>query len=269
MTDLTAYFQRIGYDDPREATLETLRSILALHPTAIPFEAIDVLLDRGVDISAAAVDDKLIARRRGGYCYEQNGLLLRVLTELGFQAEGRLARVLWNAPEEAPLRGRTHMVLKVTLEGHDWLCDVGFGSCVPTSPLRWDVREAQATAHEDFRLTPVEGDMLLEALLGETWAPVYRVTPDRQVQADYELSNWFSSTHPTSHFRHNLLVAKTTAEARFGLLFNRLSIRTPDGAQERRELSADDIERALAEIFGLEVQPDWRPMIERAALGAP
>lgn len=269
MVDLDAYFRRIGYHGPREPTLEVLRAILALHPAAIPFEAIDVLLDRGVDVSPAAVDDKLIARRRGGYCYEQNGLLLRVLTELGFEAEGRLARVLWNAPADAPPRGRTHMVLRVTIDGVVWLADVGFGSCVPTSPLRWDVREPQATAHEDFRLTPVGEDMLMEARLGEAWTPVYQVTPDRQLQVDYELSNWFSSTHPSSHFRHNLLVAKTTAEGRFGLLFNRLTIRRPDGTQERRELSADEIEQALADIFGLEVQPDWRPMIARAALGAP
>ena len=74
MVDLDAYFRRIGYDGPREPTLDVLRAILALHPATIPFEAIDVLLDRGVDVSPAAVDDKLIARRRGGYCYEQNGL---------------------------------------------------------------------------------------------------------------------------------------------------------------------------------------------------
>lgn len=269
MTDLTAYFDRIAYDGPRAPTLDVLRAILALHPASIPFEAIDVLLDRGVDISPEAVDEKLVGRRRGGYCYEQNGLLSRVLTELGFQVEGRLARVLWNAPANTPPRGRTHMVLQVTVDGEAWLCDVGFGSCVPTSPLRWDGREAQATAHEDFRLTPAGDDLLMEALLGDIWAPVYQVTAERALHADYELSNWYSSTHPSSHFRHNLLVAKTTVGGRFGLLCNRLTIRRPDGSHERRELTADEIEVVLAEVFGLEVQAEWRPMIERAALGAP
>lgn len=269
MVDLDAYFARIGYDGPREPSLEVLRAIQALHPAAIPFEAIDVLLDRGIDISPAAVDDKLITRRRGGYCYEQNGLFKRVLEGLGFQVEGRLARVLWNAPADAPARPRTHMALRVTVEDEDWLCDVGFGSCVPTSPLRWKLREPQATAHEDFRLTPLGGDLLMEARLGDVWAPVYRITAEPQLHADFEMSNWFSSTHPSSHFRHNLLVAKTTPEARYGLLFNRLTVRRPDGELERRELTADEIETVLGEMFGLEVEPAWRPVIERAALGAP
>jgi N-hydroxyarylamine O-acetyltransferase len=111
--------------------------------------------------------------------------------------------------------------------------------------------------------------MLMEARLGEAWAPVYLVTPDRQLHVDFELSNWFSSTHPSSHFRHNLLVAKTTPEARYGLLFNRFTIRRPNGEQERRELSAEEIEAVLGDVFGLEVEPAWRPIIERAALGAP
>ena len=66
MTDLDAYFARIGYDGPRTPSLDVLRALHALHPAAIPFEAIDCLLDRGVDISPAAVDAKLIHRRRGG-----------------------------------------------------------------------------------------------------------------------------------------------------------------------------------------------------------
>ena len=127
MLDLDAYLARIGYDGPREPTLEVLRAIHAAHPAAIPFEAIDVLLDRGVDISLPAVQAKLIAGRRGGYCFEQNTLFLAVLRELGFDVEPLLARVVWMRPADAPAGPRTHMVLRVTLEGRPWLADVGFG----------------------------------------------------------------------------------------------------------------------------------------------
>ena len=96
--DLAAYCARIGYDGPLTSTLGTLRALQALHPAAIPFEAIDVLTGRGIDISPQAVDAKLIAAGRGGYCYEQNGLFKRVLQAIGFEVEGLIARVNWNAP---------------------------------------------------------------------------------------------------------------------------------------------------------------------------
>ena len=89
--DLAAYCARIGYSGPLMPTLVTLRALQELHPAAIPFEAIDVLLGRGVDISPQAVDAKLIGRRRGGYCYEQNGLFKRVLQAIGFEVEGLIA----------------------------------------------------------------------------------------------------------------------------------------------------------------------------------
>ncbi|WP_257838131.1 arylamine N-acetyltransferase [Phenylobacterium sp. J426] len=78
------------------------------------------------------------------------------------------------------------------------------------------------------------------------------------------MANWFTSTHPTSHFRHNLLAARTTPEARYALLFNQLTVRPLDGPVERRTLDANGIEAALRDVFGLAVEPDWRPMIEAA-----
>jgi N-hydroxyarylamine O-acetyltransferase len=264
--DLEAYCERIGHAGPLAPTLETLRALQALHPAAIPFEAIDVLLDRGVDISPQAVDAKLIRARRGGYCYEQNGLFKRVLQAIGFQVEGLIARVHWNAAPDAPLRPPTHMALRVTIGEVPWLADVGFGSCVPTAPLRLDSADPQATPHERFRLSSAGGEPQLEAELGSRWAPVYRLLPSPQLDIDYELANWYTATHPQSHFRHRLIVTRTTAEARHALLGARLTVRGADGRAERRILDADGIERELAERFLLPVEPGWRPMIERAAL---
>ena len=96
--DLDAYCARIGYSGPREPTLETLRALQALHAAAIPFEAIDVQLDRGIDLAPAAIDAKLIGGRRGGYCFEQNNLFMRVLAAVGFSVEGLMGRVRWIAP---------------------------------------------------------------------------------------------------------------------------------------------------------------------------
>jgi N-hydroxyarylamine O-acetyltransferase len=263
--DLDAYRRRIGYVGPLAATLETLRALQQLHPAAIPFEAIDVLTGRGVDISPQAVDAKLIAAGRGGYCYEQNGLFKRVLKAIGFEVEGLIARVNWNAPTDAPPRPPSHMALRVTIDGEPWLADVGFGSCVPTAPLRLDSRAPQPTGHETFRLVPAGLELQLEAEIAGRWAPVYRLLPSPMLDTDYELANWYTATHPESHFRHRLIVTRTTPQARHVLAGAKLTVRSADGETERRILDADGIERELADRFLLPVEAGWRPIIERAA----
>lgn len=269
MTDLAAYFARIGHDGPTAPTLDTLRALHERHPASIPFEAIDVLLDRGVDISPAAVDAKLIDGRRGGYCFEHNSLFRRVLTELGFEVTGLAARVRWNQPDEAPLQPRTHQVLRVELDGTSWLVDVGFGGAVMTAPLRLEPDTVQSTDHDDYRLVPIDpaqgGGLALQMRRDAGWIPVYDLSLTPCAPADYEMANWFTSTHPTSIFRNVVMVAKTAPDARHGLLFNRLSTRPRGGETTVTTLDAPGIESALRDIFGLPVEPSWRPVIERAA----
>lgn len=262
---LEAYFDRIGYSGPLAPSLETLHELQQRHLTAIPFEAIDVLLDRGIDLTPAAVDAKLILRGRGGYCFEQNDLFRRVLLALGFQVEGLLARVRWMAPAGAAPGPATHMALRVTLGAERWLVDVGFGSAVPPQPLRFDTNAPQDTVHEPFRLIPFGHSRLLQARIGERWEPLYQVLPEPAVAADYEAGNWFTSTHPASPFRQMLTVARTTPEARHALRDNRLTVRRTDGSVEQRFLDANGLEEVLRDTFRLPVSADWRPMLERVA----
>jgi N-hydroxyarylamine O-acetyltransferase len=266
---LDAYCARIGYAGARTPTLDTLRALQQLHAAAIPFDAIDVLLDRGISLAPGDIDAKLIEGRRGGYCFEQNQLFQRVLEALGFDVEPLIAQLRWQTGPEAEQRPRSHMVLRVTLDGERWLCDEGFGSCVPTAPIRFDSTAAQPTPHERLRLTPVGNEHLLEAELVNNatseWHSVYMISPAPCRPGDYTMANYYTATFPQSHFRHDLIVARTTPDARYGLLRNRLTIRSPDGQSERRYLTADDLERVLREVFGLPVQPAWRPVLERAA----
>jgi N-hydroxyarylamine O-acetyltransferase len=263
--DLGAYFDRIGYHGPAEPTLATLRALTELHPAAIPFEAIDVLLDRGIDISPAAVDAKLIDRHRGGYCYEQNGLFARVLKAIGFEVESLASHVRWMSEAGAPPPPLTHRVLRVTIEGVPWLADVGFGSCVPTAPLRMDVSDPQPTQHETFRIVTMGPQRLLQALVEEEWRPVYSVASEPWLESHYEMANWYTSTHSGSHFRHRLIVTRTTPEARYILAEGRLTIREPGGRAEKRFLDAAQIMDVLESIFLLPVEPEWPPLAERAA----
>lgn len=263
--DLETYRARIGYEGLMVPTLETLKELHERHPDAIPFEAIDVLLERGVDIAPEAVEDKLVHGGRGGYCFEHNGLFKRVLEAIGFHVEGFLARVRWNAAPGTAPQPQTHMALRVLVDDVPWLVDVGFGGCVLTTPLRMDTTEPQATSHETFRLIPFGPGLLLQVWIEERWQPVYELSGEPSPDGDYKVANWYTAAHPDSHFRKNLMVARTSTMARYTLLNGRYTVRYSDGRTHREILGADDIERVLGDTFQLPVQRDWRPMIERAA----
>src|SRR4051812_36794244 len=100
MINLDAYLARIGYTGAREATAETLAAIHARHAASIPFENLDVILGRGIQIDPAAIERKLVTDQRGGYCFEQNALLASALQELGFSVTPLLGRVRWQIPTE-------------------------------------------------------------------------------------------------------------------------------------------------------------------------
>ncbi|WP_439566919.1 arylamine N-acetyltransferase family protein [Sphingopyxis sp.] len=263
---LASYLARIGLGGAPAPTLEGLAALQAAHIAAIPFESFDALTGEGVDIGAEAVAAKLIGRRRGGYCFEQNSLFLRALLALGFDAEGLIGRVRWMLPGDAPATPRTHMTVRVRLGGRPWLADVGFGSAVPPQPLALDrPGAAQPTRHETYRITPQPGGYRVAAEIAGEWRTLYDLEEAAAPAIDYEVGNWYTSQHPDSHFRHQLIAARTTAVARHGLRDNRLTIRRADGRTEQRYLSADGIEAALRDIFLLTPEPGWRRAIERAA----
>jgi N-hydroxyarylamine O-acetyltransferase len=262
--DLDAYFARIGYDGPREPTLAVLRAITQKHPDAIPFENLDVLLGRGINLDPAAIDAKLITAGRGGYCYEQNGLLKRVLTAIGFDVTGLMARVLWMAPA----RPRSHMVLGVEIDGETWLADSGFGGCVLTAPLRLFSDDVQDSPNGQFRIVdraPELGvERLVQATLSGTWTPLYQVAKGAWADLDYEQANFFTYTHPSSHFTWSMTVGRTTPTARYALKNNRLTHRDQTGALvEQRDLGVDELEATLRDVIGLPVEADWRPVLEK------
>jgi N-hydroxyarylamine O-acetyltransferase len=125
---LDRYLARVGYRGPVAPDLATLRGLKAAHVQTIPFEGIDPLLGRPVNLDAASVWRKLVESRRGGYCFEQNHLFKAALDAIGFTSIGLAARVRWMSPRDAPLGPREHMLLKVDLPEGPFLADVGFGA---------------------------------------------------------------------------------------------------------------------------------------------
>lgn len=253
--DLDAYLARIGYEGPREASLDTLKALQLRHPQAIAFENLDPFLGRPVDLSPGALTHKLLRSRRGGYCFEHNLIFLNALRALGFSVTPLAARVIWGRPNDA-VSPRTHMLLKVAIGGETHIADVGFGGLTQTAPLLLSVDREQQTPHETFRITPAGEDFRVEAKVGDTWRALYRFDLQRQYEVDYVATNWFLSTSPASPFVTSLIAARALPDRRYALSNNRLSIHHSGGGSEQRHLaSAAEIAATLEHRFEIDI-PD-------------
>jgi arylamine N-acetyltransferase len=253
--DLPAYFSRIGYDGPTEPTLETLHAIVAAHNMSIPFENLDPLMGIPVaDLGPAVLTDKLVHRRRGGYCYEHNGLLAYVLEELGYGVERLAARVVWMNPSDE-LPAQSHLVLSVTAPGVDgrFLVDVGFGGQAPTSPIRLEAGPVQRTRLEPYRLRDHGDGYLLESEVRGEWQPLYIFTTRPQPRIDLEVGSWYVSTHPDSVFVVGLSAAIATDDARWNLRGRNLAIHRAGQTERVRFDTAADVLDALTDRFGIDL----------------
>lgn len=262
--DIDAYFQRIGYDGDRAPTLATLEAIHYRHAVSIPFENLSPLLKRPVPIDPASLERKLVHEGRGGYCYEHNLLLKHVIERLGFQVAGLSACVVWNLPE-GERTARTHCLLRVDLKEGPHLADVGFGGQTLTGPLRLEADVEQATPHEPFRLIRDGGEFVMQSLVRQEWRSLYRFPNEEQRMVDYEVGNWYVSTHPASIFVNGLMAARPAQDRRYALINNSLAVHHRNGPSERRSLeTVAELREVLANLFGVTLPdtPDLDPVLE-------
>jgi N-hydroxyarylamine O-acetyltransferase len=257
LLELDAYLSRIGYRGPVAPTLDTLHGLMSAHVQAVPFENLDILLGRGVDLSPASLQRKLVTARRGGYCFEQNGLLLLVLQQIGFDVRPLSARVRYQRPRDYT-PARTHLLLKVTIDNEPWMADVGVGGLSLSSPIRFDRVGEQPTAHEPRRLVHEDGRVFLQVRFGDEWHDVLEFTGEEMPAIDRELANWYTSAHPQSHFRNRLIAARALADGgRLTLVNRELSTRLRDGSVSSVIIeSPGELLQVLEREFGLDLPSD-------------
>jgi N-hydroxyarylamine O-acetyltransferase len=251
--DLAAYFQRIGYRGRYQPDLTLLSALTAAHTQSIPFENLDVLLGRPISLEPNALFQKLVSERRGGYCFEQNGLFLEVLRELGFQVTPISARVRLQRPRDF-IPPRTHVFLRVELDRESWLTDVGVGGLSLTSPLRLATEGEQATLHEPRRILREAGRLFHQVRFGAEWHDVCEFTLEEMPPIDRELANWYTSAHPNSHFKNRLIVARAAPGGqRLSILNDEFTLRERHGVATTRQIaSAPQLLELLFKQFGLE-----------------
>lgn len=247
LLDLDGYLARVGFSGEAEPTGATLAALHRAHVAAIPFENLDVFLGRGIRVDLGSVQAKLVAARRGGYCYEHGVLFAAVLERIGFDVRRLLARIGYKPRFPRP---RTHMILHVTGRDGQWLADVGFGAGL-LEPLPWDgsgrpYRQGGWT----YRIAaPEAGPWVTQQASGGKWLDLYTIVPEPQHASDVDMANYFTSTNPRSPFTGHAIVMRKTADVQHRLRDRDLSTIWPDGTSTERTLNDVEIVSALREMF--------------------
>jgi N-hydroxyarylamine O-acetyltransferase len=253
--DVDAYLDRIGAARP-PATADALRELHESHLTAVPFENLSIHLGEPISLDDDALFEKIVKRRRGGFCYELNGAFAVLLEALGYTVSRVSARVFgggrWGPPFD-------HLALLVSTAdgGGPWLVDVGFGAH-SRHPLRWDDRNEQVDPDGRFALvdTP-DGDVEVV----KDGVPQYRVEPRPRALADFEPTCWWQQTSPDSHFTRKTICSRLDGDGRV-TISGRTLIRTRDGARTEEPLTSDEaVLAAYRDQFGINLDrvPEARP----------
>jgi N-hydroxyarylamine O-acetyltransferase len=250
--DLSAYFERIGFTGEARPDRQTLEALVAGHTGTIPFENLNPFLGLPVLLTPEALMRKLVRQRRGGYCYEQNGLFSQVLEAIGFDFTPLAARVQWNQLTDG-VTPRTHKLLLVHLPEGELLADVGFGGAVCTGVLDLVADIPQSTPHERFRLVQADGHWQQQIEIQGEWRPTYRFDLTPQHDVDDELGNWWTSANPTSHFTFTLIAARSPVGRRHALRNFDYSVHVLGGESEKRRLRPEEVCEVLGSDFGIEI----------------
>ena len=249
---LNKYLARVGFRKKIAPDLATLAAIHAAHVDAIPFENFDPLLGRTVNLDIVSLQKKLVDSRRGGYCYEQNLLFKAALEAIGFKVTGLSGRVRWRSPPDSPLGPREHVILKVDLPDGPYLVDVGFGVCVTDSPLQLKADVEQRTAMGTYRLNQSDGLFALSAKQPSGWRTMYVFDLAPQIQSDYELGNWYSSTSPRVPFTSMLIMERVSGDRRYQLVNRRFRVEARDEVILERSIdNPEELHRVVDETFNV------------------
>lgn len=249
--DVAAYRDRLGIDGPLPPTAATLRRIHRTHALTLPFENLDIVLGRGIDLTVEVVQDKMLRNGRGGYCYEQNMLLAALLERLGYPVDRLLARPLLDMPKPIP---RTHLALRVEADGRDFLADVGFGDEGPVEPIPFEdgvVSEQGGWTYQLRRHGDTAREWVLSLRREGRWFPLYWLSSEPHHYVDCVVANYFISTHHSSPFVGRVFLERISPDQRINLNGRRLTRTRADGTSEVSEIGDGELPSLLEKEFGI------------------
>jgi N-hydroxyarylamine O-acetyltransferase len=256
------YLRRIGVEDGLPASAETLRRLHVAHREAFLFENVSIQAGGAISVELDAIERKFIDEGRGGYCFEHNTLFAAVLRDLEFAPVALLGRVRRGPPERW---ARTHMVLRVPVDGDDWLADVGFGGLGLLEPIRLRDGTVSEQAGLTYRLRREGPSGVWVLSIGDpaktplyqhdratSTTDLYEFSEDPQTAGDVEVANHFTSTHPDSVFRRTLTIQRSARDGRLILHGDTLT-RYKDGQAIEEPVARQQVRSVARELFGVEL----------------
>jgi N-hydroxyarylamine O-acetyltransferase len=253
MVDVTAYLERLQYEGPLEPSLATLCALHLAHLRTVPFEDLDVYLQRPIDLSDDALFEKIVRRHRGGFCYELNGAFAALLRELGFDVtllNGQVVR------KEAGGFGPPfdHLALLVRLE-RPWLADVGYPRS-PLAPLPLDTEEPQYRDGNAYRIVRRDAWRHFQQQTDDEWVDEFRFDLEPRRMEDFLETCRFHETSPDSPFYGWLGCTIATADGRVTLSDDKLIVRR-GATRSETPVRRGDIGGILRTHFGIVIDHDF------------
>ncbi|WP_369259151.1 arylamine N-acetyltransferase [Streptomyces sp. R35] len=268
-----AYLRRIGTQYPAWPTSDVLRELQLRHLKTVPFENLSIHLGEEIVLEEKRLLDKVVGARRGGFCYELNGAFGALLGALGFDVTLLAARVYG---EEGRLGiPYDHLALRVrTVDGGDWLTDVGFGAH-SLHPLAFGERGEQEDPGGTFQVVESGPDAAGVRGAGGSREGVdldvvrdgkaqYRLEVRPRVLADFVTGAWWHSTSPESHFARSLVCSRVTEDGgRITLSGRNFTVTTAERTKTVSVLATDEeVLATYRERFGIEL--DQVPEVRKA-----
>lgn len=245
------YLKRIGYRGHPSPNATTLRDLHRHHLYAVPFENLDIPLKREIVLDVSRIYDKIVRRRRGGFCYEQNALFAWAVKHIGFNADMLSARVA--RPDGTYGREFDHMLLLVRVDGEEWIADVGFGDSF-IEPLRFVPDELQRDRGLEYQIVREDDAYILCRREGDRWKKLFAFTTAPRRLDEFTPMCLFQQTSPESHFTRNRICSIATPTGRVTLTATSLIVTEEDGARSETPVdSPAHFERLLEERFGIKL----------------
>lgn len=222
-SEIIEYLSRIQLSDCA-SSLDGLSTLQGHHTENIPFENLDITVGRKIALDYRHLFDKVVLKKRGGYCFELNTLYAELLKALGFSPKPVLGRVWLSNPKRMP--PRNHLAHLVELDGRTYVTDVGFGGLITRIPLDINVSSPVNDKDGMVRILPCsDHQFMIQRKSEKGWMNQYSFEDVEISEEDIYISNYYMSTNPRSHFFHHKFVGKNTKEGRIGLFNNKMSIR--------------------------------------------
>ena len=243
------YLQSLGLQD-HDLDFAFLSDMVGRHVATFPFSSVGCRLGEELPLDFESLFDRIVVRRRGGYCFEQNGLLFEVLKELGFSPELYLARVIFNKDIHP---GLTHRISVIQHEGQRYVLDGGFGYQGPRVPVFLSENETK-DGDKTFRITePQPSEYHMQVLQDGEFFSLYRFELARYDQADCEVGHFYSHRHPDAFFVNHLVVSLIFADETRSLRDLDYLVITASGTHSQEISSPERLRRILVEELGAQV----------------